>query len=130
MFNHAISQQGSPKYLSSDNDLLFLYHQWQANLRILDVEEIKAVPYVPLSHPFVERPIGTVRREFLDQILFWNTTDLQRKLDSFRDYYNHQRVHKSRDGRPPAETAKHDAAADCFGWQRCCHGLHELPIAM
>ncbi len=27
MFNHAISQQGSPKYLSSDNDPLFLYHQ-------------------------------------------------------------------------------------------------------
>ncbi len=80
MFNHAISQQGSPRYLSSDNDRLFLYHQWQANLRILDVEEIKAVPYVPLSHPFVERLIGTVRREFLDQSLFWNATDLQRKL--------------------------------------------------
>ncbi len=49
MFNHAISQQGSPKYLSSDNDPLFLYHQWQANLRILDVEEIKAVPYVQMT---------------------------------------------------------------------------------
>jgi putative transposase len=116
MFNHAISQQGSPEYLSSDNDPLFPYHQWQANLCILDVEDIKAVPYVlSLSHPFVERLIGTVRRELLDQILFWNVTDLQRKPDSFRDYYNHQRVHKSRDGRPPAETTKHDAAADHFG---------------
>ncbi len=99
-----------------------------AGLRILDVEEIKAVPYVALSHPFVERLIGTVRREFLDQILFWNVTDLQWKLDSFRDYYNRQRIHKSRNGRPPAETAKDDAAADRFGWQRCCHGLYELPI--
>ncbi len=94
------------------------------------MEEIKAVAYVSLSHPFVERPIGTVRREFLDQILFWNATDLQRKLDSFRDYYNRQRVHKSRDGRPPAEIAKHDATLDRFGWQRCCHGLYELPIAV
>ncbi len=85
-----------------------------------DVEEIKAVPSVPLSHPFVEWLIGTVRRELLDQILFWNVTDLQRKLDSFRDYYNRQRIHKSRDGRPPAETANHDAALDRFGWQRCC----------
>jgi transposase InsO family protein len=88
MLNQAISQQGVPKYLSSDNDPLFLYHQWQANLRIVEVEKIKTVPYVPLSHPFVERLIGTVRREFLDHVLFWNTTDLQRKLDSFQTYYN------------------------------------------
>ncbi len=130
MFNQAISQQGVPKYLSSDNDPLFSYHQCQANLRILEVEEIKTVPYVPLSHPFVERLIGTIRREFLDHVLFWNATDLQRKLDSFQDYYNHQRVHGSRDGRPPGESAKHDAALDRFGWQCCCHGLYELPIAV
>ena len=30
--------------------------------------EIKTVPYVPLSHPFVERLIGTLRREYLDRI--------------------------------------------------------------
>jgi len=35
MFNTAISTKGVPKYRSSDNDPLFLYHQWQANLRIL-----------------------------------------------------------------------------------------------
>ena len=84
MFNQAISKQGIPKYLSSDNDPLFRFHQWQANLRILEVEEIKTIPYVPLSHPFVERLIGTVRLEFLDHVLFWNATDLQRKLDTFQ----------------------------------------------
>ena len=42
--------------------------------------EIKTVPYVPLSHPFVESLIGTVRREYLDRILFWTTTDLEKKL--------------------------------------------------
>src|SRR6266513_6364995 len=36
-------------------------HQWQANLRILEVKEIKTVPYLPLPHPFVERLIGTLR---------------------------------------------------------------------
>jgi hypothetical protein len=35
MFNTAISSRGSPKYLSSDNDPLFQYQQWQANLKIL-----------------------------------------------------------------------------------------------
>jgi hypothetical protein len=54
MFNHALRGQRSiPKYLSSDNDPLYRFPQWQANLRILDVAEIKTVPYVPLSHPFV-----------------------------------------------------------------------------
>jgi hypothetical protein len=46
------------KYLSSDNDPLYRFHQWQANLRILEVTQIKSIPYVPLSHPFVERLIA------------------------------------------------------------------------
>jgi putative transposase len=55
MFNRAIrGQRWMPNYLSSDNDPLYRFHQWQANLRILEVTEVKTVPYVPLSHPFVE----------------------------------------------------------------------------
>jgi hypothetical protein len=65
MFNRATRGQSSPTHLSSDHDPLYRFHQWQANLRILDVKEIKTVPYVPLSHPFVERLIGTIRRECL-----------------------------------------------------------------
>src|SRR2546428_9834294 len=57
------SPQALPKYLSSDHDPLYRFHQWQANLRVLAVQEIKTVPYVPLSHPFLERLIGTIRRE-------------------------------------------------------------------
>jgi hypothetical protein len=44
MFNRATRCQPPPKYLSSDHDPLYRFHQWQANLRILDVKEIKAVP--------------------------------------------------------------------------------------
>ena len=40
-----------------------------------------------MSHPFVERLIGTVRREVLDQMFFWNAFDLTRKLEMFRRYY-------------------------------------------
>jgi hypothetical protein len=49
---------------------LFEFHRWKTNLRILDVTEIKTVPEVPLSHPFIERLVGTIRRELLDQIPF------------------------------------------------------------
>ena len=47
----------------------------------------QTVPYVPLSHPFVERLIGTLRRECLDRTLFWTTTDLEAKLLDFQHYY-------------------------------------------
>src|SRR3954449_5889676 len=65
----------------------------QANLRILDVREVKTVPYVPLSHPFVERLIGTIRRECLDRTLFWTAADLETKLHDFQRYYNGHRTH-------------------------------------
>src|SRR5262249_52449825 len=78
MFNHATRGHAPPTYLSSDHDRLFEFHRWQANLRILDIEAIKTVPFVPLSHPFVERLIGTIRRECLDRTLFWTAADLER----------------------------------------------------
>jgi transposase InsO family protein len=91
MFNRAIGRQSAPTYLSSDHDPLYRFHQWQANLRILDVEAIKTVPYAPLSHPFVERLIGTIRRECLDRTLFWTAADLELKLLDFQRYFNGHR---------------------------------------
>src|ERR1700716_1939783 len=88
MFNQIIAGKSLPRHLSSDHDPLFRFHRWLANLRILEVEEIKSITYVPVSHPFVERLIGTIRREFLDHVLIWNAVDLGRKLEAFRNYYN------------------------------------------
>jgi len=133
MFNSAISAMGTPKYLSSDNDPLFEYHRWQANLRILEIDEIKSIPYTPTSHPFIERLIGTIRREYLDQTLFWNNIDLERKLANFQVYYNHHRTHNSLGGATPAEKAGgHSKSAielSNFRWQTHCRGLYQLPIA-
>jgi len=98
MFNHAIARQGVPCYLSTDHDPLFEFHRWKANLRLLEVDEVKTVPYTPTSHPFVERLIGTTRRESLDHVLFWNSVDLESKLSAFWDYYNFERVHSGIDG--------------------------------
>jgi len=133
MFNKTISTHGVPHYLSSDNDPLFLYHRWQANLRILDVDEIKTVPYTPLSHPVVERLIGTIRREYLDHTFFWNPQDLERKLHTFIQYYNHYRVHQSLDGNAPNEVSDgHQplhAKLGNYSWVSQCNGLFQTPIA-
>jgi hypothetical protein len=101
MFNQATRGHTPPTYISSDRDPLYRFGQWQRNLRILEVQEVKTVPYVPLSHPFVERLIGTIRRECLDRTLFWTTADLEMKLLDFQRYYNGHRTHGGLGGRPP-----------------------------
>jgi putative transposase len=133
MFNRAIAVTRSPKRVSTDHDPLFRFHRWLANLRVLDIEEIKTVPYTPVSHPFVERLIGTIRREYLDRVFFWNATDLVRKLNEFKHYYNAARVHRGLAGITPAEMAgvpsSTPAALDQYGWQQHCRGLFQVPIA-
>jgi putative transposase len=114
-----------PRHLSTDHDPLFAAHRWTANLRILEIDEIKTVPHAPLSHPFVERLIGTVRREFLDQVLFWNGRDLERKLAEFQTYYNAARGHASLAGHTPA---RWPLAADHPGWRKASHPTDE-PVA-
>jgi transposase InsO family protein len=99
MFNRAIAKQTLPRYLSSDHDPLFRFHRWLANLRVLDVGEIKTIACTPRSHAFVERLIGTVRRECLDQTFFWTRSDLERKLEDYKAYYNQHRCHNRADRR-------------------------------
>jgi len=84
---------GGVRAIASDNNPLFQFHRWKANLRILDVKEMKSVPHAPTSHPLIERLIGTVRRELLEKTLFWNANDLQNKLNSFQHDYNEERCH-------------------------------------
>jgi putative transposase len=131
MFNHALRwHRWWPKYLSSDNDPLYRFHQWQANLRILEVTEIKTVPYVPLSHPFVERLIDTIRRECLDHTLFWTNADLENNLLEFKTNYNHHRTHQSRQGRTPDMPPSQPIAnLSSFRWQPHCRGLYQTPVA-
>ncbi len=133
MFNTAIAGQSLPKYLSTDHDPLFRFYRWRANLRVCEIDEIKSVPYIPTSHPFIERAIGTVRREYLDRVFFWNSADLTRKLASFREYYNAYRVHRSLGGTTPDHCAglstRTRAGFEHYTWQHHCGGLFQIPIA-
>jgi len=133
MFNEAIACSGIPKRLSYDHDPLFKYLQWKANLRILDIESIRTVPYVPSSHPFIERKVGSIRREYLDHVFYWNGVDLERKLEEFKGYFNGDRVHAGILGSTPnkrAEVAKIEIANFAnYKWRLQCNGLFEMPMA-
>src|SRR5262245_11613236 len=92
MFNRAVRGQATPKYLSSDHDPRI---DFISGMPIFEFSASrKSKQYLmPLSHPFVERLIGTIRREYLDQMLFWTAVDLESKLSEFMDYYNRHRTH-------------------------------------
>ena len=89
--------------------------------------------FILLSYPFTERLIGTIRREYLDQILFWNGRDLEEKLREFQAYYNAHRVHQSLNLKTPDEAAgkKPPTLANlrnCL-WRPHCNGLFQTPMA-
>jgi len=133
MFNRAIARQTPPQYLSSDHAPLFRFHRWLANLRVLEVDEIKAIPCTPRSHAFVERLIGTVRREYLDRTLFWNQSDLERKLQNYKAYYNQHRCHTGLGGITPAERSGGPpppiAKLESYSWWQHCDGLFQTLTA-
>ena len=84
-------------------------------------------------HPSIDRLTGTIRREFLDSTPFWNADDLERKLELFKDYYNHSRTHASLDGNTPAEISgdrvTQPAPLHKYVWEKHCGGLFQLPVA-
>jgi hypothetical protein len=81
----------------------------------------------------VERVIGTRRREFLDQVLFWNACDLERTLAEFQVYDNAARSHASLEGHTPLTFAgQHTVAATDLNqvrWVSYCRDLVQLPVA-
>ena len=134
MLNKIAAGKSWPKHLSTDNDPLFEYWLWKANLENnYHIDEIKTVPHCPWSHPFVERLIGSCRREFTDHVLFWSEADLQAKLEVFQEYFNSYRVHYSHAGKTPSEMVgdRRLATIDLhnFKWKPVCGGMYETPVA-
>jgi hypothetical protein len=132
MFNRASSGHALPTYLRADHDPLYRFHQWQANVRILNVQDIKTVPDVPRSHPVVERLMGTVRRECLDRLLFWTAADLEQKRAEFQPYDHEHRTHAARAGRRPTpslDPADARARLRAYRWQPHCRRRYYTPRA-
>jgi hypothetical protein len=81
----------------------------------------------------VERLIGTIRREFLDHVLFWNARDLERKLAEVQVYYNAARSHASLAGHTPLTFATEHGTARAdlnhVRWVSHCRDLVQLPVA-
>ena len=133
MFNKILeNSRRIPNCISTDHDPVFKFSRWEINLDMLKIYEVKSIPGVPMSHPFVERCIGTTRREFLDQVLFWTEDDLDLKLKDFQKYYNEVRPHYSLNGIPPSlfdSQAKGVTKSGDYSFKSYCNDMYSVPIA-
>src|SRR6266576_5261531 len=123
-----IPRDSPPCYDSAMRNFVVLFIHFIATLaRLLGPGGVRSLP---LSHPFVERLIGTIRREYLDHILFWTTADLENKLLDFRTYFNNHRAHTSLEGRAPDALASRPIVnLRSFRWQPHCRNLYQTPVA-
>jgi putative transposase len=90
----------SPPYLIRDRDGIY-GEKFQRCLRNMEVEEVLTAPHSPWQNPYVERLIGTLRRECLDHVIVLNAAHLKRILTDFWVYYHRSCCHASLQGNSP-----------------------------
>ena len=94
----------APRYPIRDRDGAY-GQSFRSTVTAMGVEEVVTAPRSPWQNPYVERLIGSVRRECLDHSIILNERHLRRILGSYLDYYHGSRTHLSigkdtPDGRP------------------------------
>ena len=94
----------APRHLIRDRDGAY-GQSFRSTVTAMGVEEVVTAPRSPWQNPYVERLIGSVRRECLDHSIILNERHLRRILGSYLDYYHGSRTHLSLgkdtpDGRP------------------------------
>jgi transposase InsO family protein len=82
----------APAYLVRDNDRAY-GHVFTSRVRAMGIRDRPISPRSPWQNPYVERLIGTVRRECLDRVLVFGEAHLRQILSSYAAYYNEVRTH-------------------------------------
>jgi len=82
----------APAYLVRDNDGAY-GHVFTSRVRAMGIRDRPTSPGSPWQNGYVERLIGTVRRECLDRMLIFGESHLRRVLASYAVYYNQARTH-------------------------------------
>ena len=75
-----------------------------ATAKAMGIEEVRTAPRSPWQNAYVERFIGSVRRECLDHVIVLNAAGLRTILKSYMAYYTHSRTHLSLDKDTPVAT--------------------------
>ena len=84
----------APQFLLRDRDGTY-GHNFRACLEAMEIDEVLTAPQSPWQNPYVERLIGSMRRECVDHVIVLNERSLHRILRSYIDYYHLWRTHLS-----------------------------------
>ena len=90
----------APRYLIRDRDSVY-GERFRRRVKNLGIKEVVTAPRSPWQNPFVERAIGSIRRECLDHVIVLNERHLLRILRSYLGYYHSCRTHLSLDRNAP-----------------------------
>ena len=82
----------APRYLLRDRDTIY-GTQFRRCVRSLGIEEVLIAPRSPWENPYLERLIGSVRRECLNHVIVLDERHLMRILRSYFAYYSGARTH-------------------------------------
>jgi putative transposase len=100
----------APRYLLHDRDAIY-GEKVKRRIRALEIEEVITAPRSPWQNAYVERVIGSIRRECLDHVIVLNERHLKRILRDYFNYYHISRTHLSLDKNPPEPRAVEPAAS-------------------
>jgi transposase InsO family protein len=90
----AFPWDSAPRYLLRDRDRIF-GPELVEQVKAMGIKQVLSAPRSPWQRAYVERVIGTIRRECLDHVIVFNRASLSRHLNRFLDYYHHSRCHLS-----------------------------------
>jgi putative transposase len=86
----------APRYLLRDRDRAY-GASFRRRVRHMGIDEVLIAPRSPWQNPYVERMIGSIRRECLDHVIVLHERHLRRLLTEYFQYYHHWRTHRALD---------------------------------
>ena len=90
----------APRFLLRDRDGIY-GQDFQDRVKHMGIEEVPTAPRAPWQNPFVERLIGSIRRECLDHMIVLNEEHLSRILSEYFTYHHEARLHLSLERNSP-----------------------------
>ena len=90
----------APKYLLRDRDRIY-GQKFRDQAAVMTINEVLSAPRSPWQRAYVERVIGSIRRECLDHVIVFDEDSLRRTLRSYFSYYHRSRLHLSLDKDSP-----------------------------
>src|ERR671919_1416636 len=92
----AFPWEEAPRYLLRDRDRIY-GTAFRQRVQHLGIEEVVIAPRSPWQNPYVERLIGSIRRDCLDHVIILHERHLRRLLTSYFQHYHHWRTHRALD---------------------------------